>query len=256
MDFTKEIKNHVIPEMKPLMEEFVKATDLLAEKAVSFEIHYKHPEGDVRKLFNRYVDLVWITYLVKFSTLMQSLIQTVNKDDFVTYGLVGRSMIEHSSIFRYYHKTQIVPKLEDPKKKKMVTQDQVAELINVFDKHLRGGRFHWESFLTNDFEKLYNGHRSNLNQFRIGDCIRDWKKDDPSIGILYDLFCDLVHPNLGSTLLIARIWPDGTGVGGKRGYPFGRDIFAKTFVGLLQVTQETMDLLDMLLFLRFPEDPN
>jgi hypothetical protein len=191
--------------------------------------------------------------MVKFSTLMQSVITAVNLDDFLTYGLVGRSMVEHTALLRYYHKTQIVPNLQDTIEKKILTAEKLKVLIEIFDKHLRGGRFNWQYFLTNNFNSLFKGSRSNLNQFRIGDCIKSWTEDDPSITVLYDLFCDLVHPNLGSTLLVVKIWPDGTGVGGSRGYPFGRDLFAKTIAGLIHIIKEATTLLDGLLLLRFPE---
>ncbi len=253
MDFKQEIKDHVHPELKKLLDAYVKATDTLTEESLLLEVYYKPPEGDSRHLFNQYINLIWTTYIVKFSTLMQSLILAVNRDDFLTYGLIGRSMIEHAAVLRYYHKTQIVPNLQEPIETKNVTTQQLQDLIVILDKHLRGGRFDWQSFLTNDFSSLFSERRPNLNQFRVGECIKDWTKDDSSIKVLYDLFCDLVHPNLGSTLLTVKVWPDGTGVGGSRGYPFGRDLFAKTIAGLLQMIQETIILLNGLLLLRFPE---
>jgi len=253
MDFKQEIKDNIHPKLKELLDQYVEISDTLSQQSLSLEVYYRLPGGDVRHLFNRYIDLIWATYIAKFSSLMQSVIVVVNRDEFLTYGLIGRSMIEHAAILRYYHKTQIVPNLQAPIETKSVTTQILRELIEILDKHLRGGRFDWQSFLNNDFENLFSGSRSNLEQFRIGKCIKDWTEDDPSITILYGLFCDLVHPNLGSTLLTARVWSDGTGVGGSRGYPFGRDLFAKTIAGLMQVIQETTMLLDGLLLLRFPE---
>ena len=252
MDFKQEIKDNIHPKLRELLVQYIDATDTLTQKSLSLEVHYKLPPGDMRHLFNQYIDLIWATYASKLSALMQSIVVVVNRDDFLTYGLIGRSLIEHASILRYYHKTQIVPKLQAPIERKSVTTKTIEELIEILDKHLRGGRFDWQSFLNNDFDNLFGGSRSKLEQFRICKCIQDWATDDQSIAVLYDLFCDLVHPNLGSTLLVARVWEDGTGVGGNRGYPFGRDLFAKTIAGLMQVIQESIILLNSILLLRFP----
>jgi hypothetical protein len=67
------------------------------------------------------------------------------------------------------------------------------------------------------------------------------------------VFSDLVHPNLGGTLLVVRVWPEGTSLGGKRGRLYGLDIFFGTIAGLVQVIQETTNLLNTLLVVRFPE---
>lgn len=254
MNFKQEIKGQVHPDVKELLDQFEEATDTLTQKSLLLEVHYKPPKGDIRNLFNQYIDLIWAAYAAKISTLMQSMILAVNRDDFLTYGLIGRSMIEHTAVLRYYHKTQIVPHLQEPLGAGSVTTQALQELIEILDQHLRGGLFDWESFLKHDFGNLFSRRRSNRKQFRVGKCIEEWTKNDSSITVLYDLFCDLVHPNLGSTLLIVRVWPEGTGIGGNRGRPFGLDLFKMTIAGLALVIQETTELLNSLLLLRFPEN--
>src|SRR5437016_2066298 len=52
-------------------------------------------------LFNRYVDFLYALYLHKFATLAESLIESVNRGDYLGYALVGRAMLEHTATLRY-----------------------------------------------------------------------------------------------------------------------------------------------------------
>jgi hypothetical protein len=40
-------------------------------------------------------------------------------------------------------------------------------------------------------------------QINVQTCIDKWAEDTPEVSIAYGLFCDLVHPNIGSAFLIA-----------------------------------------------------
>ncbi len=67
------------------------------------------------------------------------------------------------------------------------------------------------------------------------------------------MFCDLVHPNLGSTLLITRILDNQLIVAGERGKPLGQEIFNRTFGELLELFQEVQEQLIQLQSLKFGE---
>jgi hypothetical protein len=41
---------------------------------------------------------------------------------------------------------------------------------------------------------------SPLEQTSVTTCLEKWAEDEAGIGVLYDLFCDLVHPNIGSVM--------------------------------------------------------
>jgi hypothetical protein len=68
------------------------------------------------------------------------------------------------------------------------------------------------------------------------------------------MFCDFVHPNVGSTYLIMRAWDDKIGIGGNKGNLFGFDLFCRTLGGLALVHKENTALLSYLLSLRFADD--
>src|SRR5260370_851281 len=101
------------------------------------------------------------------------------------------------------------------------------ETPEIDDQHLRGGKFDWEAFMTGDYSKLLSAaaeksgvgrkrqeakeesERNNPSPVRIGECIKDWASESPGIGVVYDLFCDMVHPNIGSTFLVGSVAPNG-----------------------------------------------
>ena len=111
MDFNAHIRNQVPVEIGALLDEFVQAAALFTQKSVLLEVPYQTPAGDVSDVFNRYVELIEAAYIAKFSALTRSTIASVNQLDFFTYALTGRSMIEHTAVFRYYQKNLIAPRL-------------------------------------------------------------------------------------------------------------------------------------------------
>jgi hypothetical protein len=56
--------------------------------------------------------------------------------------------------------------------------------------------------------------------------------------VLYDLFCDMVHPNIGSTFLVASTGPDGIYFSKNRGESVVGQIFERSFPMLVSATQK------------------
>ena len=73
-------------------------------------------------------------------------------------------------------------------------------------------------------------------QVNVLTCIEKWSEDTPEVLIAYNLFCDLVHPNIGSNFLIASTDDNKLYFTRFRGEPVGRQIFAQSFPLLLSVT--------------------
>lgn len=70
---------------------------------------------------------------------------------------------------------------------------------------------------------LHYKQQPKQTQVNILTCLETWIREEPAIGKLYGLFCDLVHPNLGSTLMVTRIYDQKIVVGGSSGTSFGND---------------------------------
>jgi hypothetical protein len=250
--FNSELKNQMEPEIQKLMDYFAETSDTFLKQSLDCknETKYEKPIGDVRSLLNQYIKLLWIMYITKYAMLTQSIIKSLNGYDFLTFTLVGRAIIEHTAVFRYYKKIEITPIIKQFLITGMATEKDILNLVNILDKQLRGDKFNWQAYVNNDFKMPYDRKPSPVKQIEVRDCIKEWEKDNPSIAILYALFCDFAHPNFGSTLLIARVWEDGTGIGGNRGHLTGIELITPPFIGVASVLKEAKRLLNNLLKLQ------
>jgi hypothetical protein len=253
IDFNKSVKSGINHEIKEELPRFVELADNLAQKSL-MEISYDAGITDLRKLLNQHIELLWGCYIAKLACLTRNVILAVNQEDFLIYGMLGRSIIENAAVFRFYDMKELFPRIQGCVEKGHVTRKEVSELIEIMDKHLRGGQFEWNLFHDGNFEKLIEREKWPIKQVRVGDCIKEWSKEFSMVGIYYDLFCDLVHPNLGSNLLLARVWSGGGGYGGARGYFHGFDIFQETFKMLSDISKEFAHQVDNLLYLRFEDE--
>jgi len=67
-------------------------------------------------------------------------------------------------------------------------------------------------------------------------CIEKWAEEEtPTVLIAYNLFCDLVHPNIGSSFLVASTNDEGLYFSPTKGKSIGKDM---SFPILLAVTQK------------------
>jgi len=254
LDFDTHLRTQVQPKLLPLLDKFVRFASRLNEKSVR-DVRWNPTAENLRDRFNNHIDSLLAAQVSKFALLAENLTWSVNRGDFLAYGLVGRALIEHAAVLRYYLADQIDPFLKGSIQRGYVTQEEIANLIDILDKHLRGGRFDWGAFLTGDVEALSNDDASSLlRQVNVKTCIDSWATETASVRILYNLFCDLVHPNVGSSLLVMKQWPDGIGFGAKGGRQFGVDIFDRTFAGLVMVTDTVSRMLDSLPLLRLPDE--
>lgn len=198
------------------------------------------PENDTHKLYDYYLDSLLIVYFNKYAVLCQALIQSLNTENYLIYGLIGRAIIEHTAILRYYVTDKMLPLVELALEDGQVTESEVAEIIPWLEKHLTGQRFNWAEFLADYVTHPTVGDSPQVN---ILTCLEKWTKNNSDIGVMYALFCDLVHPNLGSTLLICRLVDNQVGIGGNQGEAIGLEIFKRTFAQLVQIFTEVKEQL-------------
>jgi hypothetical protein len=137
-----------------------------------------------------------------------------------------------------------------------LSAEDMKELIVIDDRHLRGTRFDWESFLFQNYSKLKKdainkikakgkenrrGHSTIAEsiitqQVNVLICIEKWAEDMPEILIAYKLFCELVHPGLGSNFLAASIVSGKLFFTKSKGDLIGKQIFAQSFPILISST--------------------
>jgi hypothetical protein len=246
------------------------ALDSLTEELV-----FPPPPDDILIVHKNHVTAILASTGVKYVSLTISLIEAVNKFDFLTYALAARSIVETVATLRYL----LVEKL-DPIIRHMtgaITPEQVKQLLAEEDAYLRGTRFDWNEFLENDFHPLNEryaewleekkkdknakkwkpGRTSLIEQVSTATCLEKWARIEPGIGVLYDLLCDMVHPNIGSVMSI--MVTDKEQIRFKVRHPSsgGFRLFLSSFPVFMKLTgEERTILMERLLRLILLTDPD
>ena len=177
---------------------------------------------DPQRLHNMYVTNVFTSYISRYAEACNGLVEGFNQENYLVLALCGRALLELTAVLRYYVVRKYAPLLERVRKTGYLTPHDMKHLLEIDDEMLRGGNFDWTSFFLANYSQLREhakARRGHTNapsrgdpgamhkQVRIGRCIDSWAKEDPYVGLTYDLFCDLVHPNVGSSFLVASSTP-------------------------------------------------
>ncbi len=254
------------------VENFLDVCQEFAEKnKAAWVPYYTAKDWPFPHLFNHYVDIVLAVSLHKFSSLIATLIESVNRGNYLTYALTGRSMIEHVATLRYYWEKRLAPIIQTASERGSLTPDERKSAILSLDQHLRGSRFDWLSFELKDYRQLKESQASRRRQKRgtqsetrrenfpdqinVQTAIDHWAKAEPGIHIAYDIFCDLVHPNLGSNFLVMtrdegrlRVDPQGASA-------IGFDIFRQSLPLLVSsAIREGARLIPLFAVIRYEDD--
>lgn len=248
----------ILEEYQPDLHPYLRHLETVTSDFAGFcqdTLILQRPENDPHRLYDYYLDALLAVYFNKYHTLCASLIQALNAQNYLMYGLIGRAMIEHTAILRYYVTSKMLPLAELALEDGKITEAEVEEIIPWIEKHLTGQRFNWSEFLADYFGDLDHMSKANseASQVNILTCLEKWIKDNPNIGPLYGLFSDLVHPNLGSTLLISRVVDKSTGIGGNQGEAIGLEIVQRTLPELLSIFQEVQEQLTQIQAFKFSQ---
>ena len=220
----------------------------LVRMAEKLEFPWRPDDSNPKRLHNTYVRSLITSYVSKFAQLSQAILDSVEKNHYLVYALAARSLIESTATLRYYTLAQYKPLFD----KGNLTPADLRQLIEIDDRHLRGGRFDWDSFFFQRYEHLKNEAVKELEskkkkrayvsqgiiakQVNVLTCIEKWAEVTPEVLIAYNLFCDLVHPNIGSSFLVASINENEVYFAPMKGRSVGRDIFEQSLPILMSVT--------------------
>ncbi|PSV92417.1 hypothetical protein [Photobacterium iliopiscarium] len=228
--------------------------------AEQWEDGWNPEQEDPALLHDNYIKCLVSCYVSKYADLSTSIIHAVKSENYFAYALAGRALIEITATLHYYINSQYIPLLS----KDVLTVEDMNKLIEISDKHLRGGRFDWATFLERDFDKMREDVRLKIKnkgkapdtdsllkkQVNVVTCLNKWAKQTPEVMIAYDLFCDLVHPNIGSSFLVASVSKDGLFFTKNKGEQIGKQVVDETFVLLLSIAhREFGELIQTLLLM-------
>ena len=196
------------------------------------------PPSEPRALHNMYARALACAYARKFGEMCKSVSESLGSERYLLYALAGRSLIETTATLRYYMRCEYRPLLE----KNELSQQEMKQLIAADDRHLRGGRFDWKSFSAGKYGEMMEEARRELRhkkeskskrylppnlmneQRNVYTCIEKWSAEQPGALLMYNLFCELVHPNVGSSFLVASTEGGNMYFGSGKGTSLGRQI--------------------------------
>lgn len=191
-----------------------------------------------RELHNMYARALACAYARKFGEMSKAVAENLKSEQYLLYALAGRSLVETTATLRYYIKHEYRPLLSNGE----LTPADMKQLIAVDDRHLRGGRFDWESFSSGNYSEMLEEVRRELEHKRsksktryvppnlvneqrnVYTCIEKWAGEQPAAMLTYNLFCELVHPNVGSSFLVASAEGRKLHFGSGKGESLGRQI--------------------------------
>ncbi len=236
--------------IEELMGLFRQGTLHLATMAESLDYPWTSDAKNPRELHNIYARNLVTCYVSKYAQLSETILDSVEDQRFLIYALAGRSLIESIATLRYYILHQYKPLLD----KGSLSDAQMHELLSIDDRHLRGSRFDWDSFFFKRYQQLKDDAVKQLanrkakqkhiaqaitaEQVNVLTCIERWAETTPEVLIAYNLFCDLVHPNIGSSFLVASTNDKGLYFTPSKGASVGADIFLQSFPILVSVTHK------------------
>ena len=221
--------------------------ELSVENLYLFAMDKRHPYEVLGEFFR----FIHVTYLEKYKELLGAFIDSINQRQFLVTALTGRSLIESTATLRFYNHT-ILSKAEGASlpEPSEVDVEFFQEAYDLAIRHMRGSRFDWAAFFTSDKKtfigklvevekKRISGNKGKkesldfIESLPISKCLDAWFKDDPElVALSYNFYCDLVHPNLGSNLLLTGVSEGVVQVGSSSNRAVGKSI-AREAVTLL-----------------------
>jgi hypothetical protein len=199
----------------------------------------KHPYEVLGEFFL----FIHVTYVEKYKELLGAFIESINHRNFLIAALAGRSLIESTATLRFYNQL-IFSKVKNETfpDSKEVDFEFFKEAYEIALRHMKGSRFDWQKFFTSNKKifasELVNEEKRRITKSKdkkavpdfieaqpISKCLDAWFMDDPElVALSYNFFCDLVHPNLGSNLLLTGINEGNVQIGKNSNRAIGKSI--------------------------------
>lgn len=209
-------RSHLPPKAHKLVEQLEHVLASLAENTA--DIYPFREREHSLDFYNKYMDFAVSVYADKFKQLYSVLALALESEWYLVYAQCARAIIEHTAYCRYFSVNKNCQELKRAFEANELTDAQTNRALEDLDRFVRGTRFSWDAFVEKRFAELNKQpHQPHLKQIHINDCLRDWYQEKPNLEHLYDLLCDLVHPNFGSTLMIVRSMDREVVAGGSGG---------------------------------------
>ena len=249
--FSPKLRQRIPSSHHLLLEDLCQIIDAL--EANSKEVSSFKPVTDKLKFYNSYIDFALAIYVEKFKQMYRCIAESLEREWYMVYAQSGRAILENAAVLSYYAGHKDFRHLREAWKSQSITDGSLTRAVDTIDRFVRGNRFSWDAFAEGRFDELgKRPHPEGLKPAHTQECLRQWYKDSPNAEQLYDLFCDLVHPNLGSNLLVVRSHHNELVAGGIGGSNVSIFIVCPTLAGLIRAYKRIQDDFLKLEALRIP----
>jgi hypothetical protein len=198
---------------------------------------------------------IHVTYFEKYKELLGDFIDAVNARRYLSAALSGRSLIEATASLRYYN-FAVRKRVRISAKKDLdgIDLEFLREAFELANKHMHGSRMDWRDFFTSDkktfVSKLVENEKRRLKKepplkreyiqsYPVSKFLDSWFDDEPElVAMTYNFFSELVHPNLGSNLLLIGISDGEIQVGSESNRAVGKIICREAVTFIAPILKE------------------
>ena len=199
------------------------------------------PPSDPRAMFDYYVELIWQANLVRCANLCRGIVQSLNELNFLCFAVLFRALFENVLLARQYFSTRLLPVVDACAKQGQVRLDELMTLTRELDTSVRRSKVDWDKILVGSLDSITDQSEPVWDKLSLKKAADEWDKAGSRLGALtptnlYNILCDLAHPNLGSALICMR--QDGFGFAKPQHASIGIKVFAMLYPSLAAVTME------------------
>jgi hypothetical protein len=208
------------------------------------------PNQNPYEFLGNFFKFIHSEYIGKYYQLIYGFINSINEKNYLIAALCGRSIIESTATLRYYNK-ECIKKItilseKEMKGESIYDQKFIETIIEIINQHMHGSRFDWMKFFTTDkktfaeklIEEAKAKNKDYVESLPIARLLDSWNKDMPELRFYYDFFSDLVHPNLGSNLLLMDLNNNTASIGGNSEKLIGKNIAIQSVLLLTPCIKE------------------
>jgi hypothetical protein len=151
-------------------------------------------------------------YASKYEQLTSAIISGCSENQFLVASLCSRTLFETTATIMALNES-IYKVVKNAKNVDCFNQKEINRLIDIVNRHSRGGRFDWELFFSVDIEKFMeksfdgdnvklDSNRNSPNSTNVLTYLNKWYDKDKNARMVYAYLSELAHPNVGSSFLV------------------------------------------------------
>lgn len=169
------------------------------------QVHWPQPRG-LPEQFDHYLEFVWQANTAKAVSLCRGIVQSLSDANFLSFAVLFRAFFEQVLLLRAYW-ARLLAVAEPDVAKGRIESAKVGTLIQVLHSSVRRSRVDWEKFVKADFSDTSS--KNAMDEVGLKKTAEAWQKAGARFGVLdpmqlYDVLCDLGHPNFGSAIVCMR----------------------------------------------------